>query len=325
MKAMIVQLASDLHLERLARRFPGETLIRPAPQAELLVLAGDIAARADGVRLFADWPVPVLYVPGNHEFFDADWQHTREELRRAAEGTRVRILDGDECVLGGVRWLGCTLWTDYALQEALDPSACLQGRAAPSPPPVGVEEPWGGPAFPQGSPQGQAAPSPPPVGVEEPWGGPAFPQEQMQACARRMRDHAVIRVGARMFAPEDALAEHRRCRAWLERTLAQSFSGPTVVVTHHAPSARSVHPRFAGHPVNPAYASRLEPLMAGASVWLHGHVHDSFDYLVQGPEGHACRVVTNPRGNARRIDQAGDPSDLEFENPAFRPDGLIRL
>ena len=271
MTGMIVQLASDLHLERLARRFPGETLIRPEPQAELLVLAGDVAARSDGVRLFADWPVPVLYVPGNHEFFDADWHQTREELRRAAEGTRVRILDSDECVLGGVRWLGCTLWTDYALQEALDP------------------------------------------------------REQMQACARRMRDHAVIRVGERMFAPEDALAEHRRCRAWLERTLAHPFAGPTVVITHHAPSARSVHPRFAGHPVNPAYASRLEPLMAGASAWLHGHVHDSFDYIVQGPQGRACRVVANPRGNARRIDQASEISDLEFENPAFRPDGLIRL
>ena len=96
MTGMIVQLASDLHLERLARRFPGETLIRPEPQAELLVLAGDVAARSDGVRLFADWPVPVLYVPGNHEFFDADWHQTREELRRAAEGTRVRILDSDE-------------------------------------------------------------------------------------------------------------------------------------------------------------------------------------------------------------------------------------
>ena len=298
MSGMIVQLASDLHLERLARRFPGETLIRPAPQAELLVLAGDIAARADGVRLFADWPVPVLYVPGNHEFFDADWQHTREELRRAAEGTRVNLLDGDECVLGGVRWLGCTLWTDYALQETLNPSK---------------------------GPQGRAAPGPPPVGVEEPWGGPAFPQEQMQVCARRMRDHAVIRVGERMFAPEDALAEHRRCRAWLELALAQPFDGPTVVVTHHAPSGRSVHPRFAGHPVNPAYASRLEPLLAGAGAWFHGHVHDSFDYLVQGPEGRACRVVTNPRGNARGIDQASEISDLEFENPAFRPHCLIRL
>ncbi len=268
---MIIQLASDLHLERLARRFPSETLIRPAPEADLLVLAGDIAAGADGVRLFADWPVPVLYVPGNHEFFDADWQRTREELRRAAEGTRVSLLDGDECRFGGVRWLGCTLWTDYALDEQLDAG------------------------------------------------------EQMQACARRMRDHAVIHVGARLFKPEDALAEHRRCRAWLEASLAQPFDGPTVVITHHAPSARSVHPRFAGHPVNPAYASRLEPLLAGARAWLHGHVHDSFDYLVPGSGGRACRVVANPRGNARRIEQAAGAAELEFENPAFRPECLIRL
>ena len=271
MRGMIIQLASDLHLERLAARFPAETLIRPAPRAGLLVLAGDIAGRADGVRLFADWPVPVLYVPGNHEFFDADWERTRDEIRRAAEGTQVTVLDGDEFEFQGLRWLGCTLWTDYALQQGLDP------------------------------------------------------REQMQACARRMRDHAVIRVGARGFAPEDALAEHRRCRAWLEQALARPFEGPTVVVTHHAPSARSVHPRFADHPVNPAYASRLEPLLARARAWLHGHVHDSFDYQVVGEDGSVCRVVANPRGNARRIDQARHVEELEFENPAFQTQCLIEL
>lgn len=64
---MRIQLASDLHLEPLTDRFPGERVVAPAPDADLLVLAGDIANGLDGVRLFADWPVPVLYVMGNHE------------------------------------------------------------------------------------------------------------------------------------------------------------------------------------------------------------------------------------------------------------------
>ncbi len=268
---MHIQLASDLHLERLAGRFPGDTLIRPAARADLLVLAGDIAPTVEGVRLFARWPVPVLYVPGNHEFFDADWPATRRALRQAAEGTRVTVLDGAEWRYRGVRFLGCTLWTDYRLEADV----------------------------------GQ--------------------QQQMDRCGRRMRDHAVIHVGERLFTPVDALAEHLRCRDWLDRQLAQAVDGPTVVVSHHAPSAGSVHPRFAGHPVNPAYASHLDDLAARAELWLHGHVHDSFDYRARDRSGRSCRVVANPRGYARGREAARSTADLEFENSAFDWECLVEV
>ncbi len=271
MRGMNLQLASDLHLEHLAARFPGETLIRPAAAADLLVLAGDIAPTTDAVRLFADWPVPVVYVPGNHEFFDADWQATRRALRRAAEGTRVVVLDSDAWVWRGVRFLGCTLWTDYGLE-------------------------------------------------------PDVPQaDQMRRCAGRIRDHAVIRVDDAWFTPSHALAEHRRNRAWLQAQLEQPFDGPTVVVSHHAPSARSIHPRFSGHASNPAFASRLDALVARADVWLHGHVHDSFDYRIADAGGRCCRVVANPRGYARGRDQAGSVADLAFENTAFVPECVIAV
>ena len=271
MGGMNIQLASDLHLERLAARFPGQTLIEPAVDADLLVLAGDIAPALDTLRLFARWPVPVIYVPGNHEFFDTDWQDTRRALRQAAQGTRVTVLDGDEWAWRGVRFLGCTLWTDY----------CLDGAAHQA--------------------------------------------ERMRGCAERIRDHAVIRCGHESFSPRHALAEHQRCRDWLHGCLSRPFDGPTVVVTHHAPSAGSVHARFADHPVNAAYASRLEALVGRAHAWLHGHVHDSFDYRVAGAEGSMGRVVANPRGYARRREQAQSVAELEFENPAFVPQCLVRV
>ena len=65
---MKIQLASDLHLEFLQRRVPGERLIAPALQADVLVLAGDIANGTQATNLFKNWPVPVLYLAGNHEF-----------------------------------------------------------------------------------------------------------------------------------------------------------------------------------------------------------------------------------------------------------------
>jgi Icc-related predicted phosphoesterase len=77
--------------------------------------------------------------------------------------------------------------------------------------------------------------------------------------------------------------------------LAESFDGRTMVVTHHAPSSRSVYPRYARDQLTPAFASSLEMMMNGerAALWVHGHMHDSFDYEING-----TRVVCNPRGYA---------------------------
>ena len=89
---------------------------------------------------------------------------------------------------------------------------------------------------------------------------------------------------------------HGRHSAWLQKRLAQAHAGPTVVITHHAPSPRSIHPRFAGSPVNASFVSDAEHLLGRDRVqlWIHGHTHDSFDYQVAG-----TRVVCNPRGYAR--------------------------
>lgn len=114
---MKIQLASDLHLEFIHRMFPGEALISPAHGADILVLAGDIASGALAVEIYREWPVPVLYVAGNHEFYGANVERVRDDIRRAAEGTSVRFLDNDVADFGGVRFLGCTLWTDYCLYD----------------------------------------------------------------------------------------------------------------------------------------------------------------------------------------------------------------
>jgi Icc-related predicted phosphoesterase len=77
--------------------------------------------------------------------------------------------------------------------------------------------------------------------------------------------------------------------------LAEPFDGKTVVVTHHAPSSQSVHPRYARDLLTPAFASNLENLVEGdrVALWIHGHMHESFDYEIYG-----TRVVCNPRGYA---------------------------
>jgi predicted phosphodiesterase len=115
---MKIQIASDLHLEFLLKRHPGHRIVEPT-DADVLVLAGDIANGLDGLRQFADWPVPVVYVSGNHEFYDGDYDAVQASLTHASIGN-VRYLEKGETVIGGVRFLGCCLWTDYALHGDVD-------------------------------------------------------------------------------------------------------------------------------------------------------------------------------------------------------------
>jgi predicted phosphodiesterase len=113
---VLIQLASDLHLEFLEGRFPDARLVEPAPGADLLILAGDIHNGVKGIEAFAAWPVPVVYLAGNHEFYDHNWEQTRHDIHSACAGTRVTFLDNDVVEFEGVRILGCTLWTDFRLR-----------------------------------------------------------------------------------------------------------------------------------------------------------------------------------------------------------------
>jgi predicted phosphodiesterase len=115
---MKIQLLSDLHLEHSHRHPP---LVLPSTDADVVVLAGDID---NGTRAI-DWAEQtfpgrtVLYVPGNHEYYDAELRPAATALKaRARLSATVRLLDNDEIVLDGVRFLGSTLWTDFALLGA---------------------------------------------------------------------------------------------------------------------------------------------------------------------------------------------------------------
>jgi hypothetical protein len=251
---MKIQLASDLHLEFLKRRFAGERLIVPAPEADLLVLAGDIHTGTQAVAAFADWPVPILYLAGNHEFYGKDWAQTRADIRSACVGTHITFLDNDAIELKGVRFLGCTLWTDFHL--------------------------------------------------------PGFTRfENMCAVQQGLNDYHVIHTQHGPLRAEDTLRDHENSRRWLESELAKPYAGKTVVITHHGPHLNSIHPRHAGSQINAGFVSDLTSLLQQADFWLHGHVHDRFDYCVG-----RCRVVANPTGYVVNVNWARTPDEFEFEN-----------
>ncbi len=96
-------------------------------------------------------------------------------------------------------------------------------------------------------------------------------------------------------------------QAWLREALAQPFDGPTVVVTHFAPSLLSADPRYGITPGTAGFCNSLDDLLPLARLWLHGHLHCFNDYVSQG-----CRVVANPLGYARKGEQESFRASLSI-------------
>ena len=110
------------------------------------------------------------------------------------------------------------------------------------------------------------------------------------------KNHA-LRHGQPMLA-KDMREESLTSQAWLRRALALPFDGPTVAVTHFAPSLHSADPRYGITPGTAGFCNSLDDLLPFARVWLHGHLHCPNDYI-----RHGCRVVANPLGYARKGEQ----------------------
>jgi predicted phosphodiesterase len=248
-----LHVLSDLHLGLAA-------MPHPRTDADVVVLAGDIARPREAVAWAGGFGRTVIYVPGNHEYYGGSLDGTLAELRALAAGTAVHVLADDELVIDGVRFLGTTLWTDFDL-------------------------------FGRGEQRAAAV---------------------AEAC-RLLRDFSRIRrtaAGTEAFTPDDCARLFARHAVWLRARLAAPHAGATVVVTHHAPSPRSIHPRFEGSLLNACFVSKAEDLLGAekACLWIHGHTHDSFDYECAG-----TRVLCNPRGYVR---------DGVRENAAF-DEGLV--
>jgi Icc-related predicted phosphoesterase len=252
---MRLQVFSDLHADVRPPR-----PIEVAAGIDAVVVAGDTCEGAERgfalLRQIVPMQIPIIAVMGNHEYYRSCLPDELGEARRVAPLYGVHLLEDSVVVLGGVRIVGCTMWTDYAI-------FCEANIA-----------------------------------------------RAMRAASDGLNDHRRITWAKtpdwRRFRPAEALMLHKRSRGFLEGELARPFDGATVVVTHHAPHPRSMHSRYGSDLLSAAYVSDLTAVIEAGqpSLWVHGHVHESFDYRVG-----ATRVVCNPHGYGA-------------ENPKFDP-GLV--
>lgn len=262
-------------------------MAQPAPGADVLVLAGDIGSYQASSQLadsdfglarfspLAGWPTPVLFVPGNHEYDALDFEIAHARLRETCERLGMIWLERECTVLGGVRFVGTTLWSDF---DALGPTSAATAAPAAGRPPVN------------------------PLALQLKARDKAF-----RAANYYLRKTLTTRHGEPWLADgvrEQALV----CQTWLREALAVPFDGPTVAITHFAPSLHSADPRYGQTPGTAGFCNALDELLPLATVWLHGHLHAPSDYVQLG-----CRVVANPMGYARKNEQAAFRSDLLIE------------
>jgi hypothetical protein len=240
---MKLWIVSDVHLE-----FGQPFLQTPPDGVDVLVCAGDVATKGivPGLRWLAGnfaRQIPVVVVAGNHDVYGASLEESIRDAREFAAGhPNLHFLENDACEVGGVRFIGGTLWTDFR----------LSGRN---------------------------------------------PSVAMSYAQSGMNDFKKIKLSKRpfrKFRPVDAYRKHIESRNFIGTEL-REYAGvkTTVVVSHHAPSPRSVDLGFRHDPLSACYASDMKDLLCevGPTLWVHGHVHHRNDYMVGG-----TRVVSNARG-----------------------------
>jgi len=127
------------------------------------------------------------------------------------------------------------------------------------------------------------------------------------ACERVVNDFSLIQNDktGKPFRAVDAARIHRASLAWLAKSLQASLAAVNVVVTHHAPSVRSVASRYRENIVTTSFASDLEAFILehAPDYWLHGHLHASSDYVIG-----RCHVRCNPRGYRKALNTEFDPT-----------------
>lgn len=239
--------------------------------------------------------VPVLYVPGNHDFYQDDddrdsgdrytlWDQ-QYRGRELAEKLGIHLLMDDTVVLDGVRYIGGTLWTDMATVGR----GMLHSKM----------------------------------------------REAESGRNVRMNDYHLIKRRSekdpskfKKLRAAQTIEEFVKTRSYIEDVLKQPFDGPTAVLTHHAPHPEGLRreseekdPEFSTFSY--CYASNLTSTIErlAPDLWAHGHIHGFKEYSVG-----STKLVRNARGHAwsddftKKSDQVTTGQLKRGFNPNYRID-----
>lgn len=280
---MIIHPTSDWHRDIANNEFKRSV---PTPECDVIVVSGDVMAPGDqGIRAvreyFEDTAAAIVFVPGNHCFYShAD--RKRPELKTTWERQRQELMPKAAEETGIILLDDATCEIDGVLFVG----ATLWSDFAARPDYMTLAE--------------------------------------AQHRAMAMNDYRLIKTGRGRgkdrLTPAQTIAAHMTSRMFIADALMNKQADQdAVVITHHAPSFRSLRGYDPAAPndfneLDWCYGSDLEYLMNSESapiLWVHGHLHDQHDYVCG-----ATRVVCNARGY---------PDFSRRENPRFDPTLVIEI
>ena len=218
----------------------------------------------------------VLYVPGNHDFYQDDddlsggdrytLRDQQDRGRELADKFGIHLLMNDTVEFDDVRFIGGTLWTDMATVGR----GLVHGK---------LREAEG--------------------------------KRGMNDYSVIKRRSAKDPTKFRPLRAAQTVDEFKATRSFIEAELETPFDGETVVLTHHAPHEQSLRDGPLA-PLAHCYASNLSSIMESdfaPSLWVHGHIHGSKDYEIGN-----TRVISNARGHGWKGQlEHGFDADLRIE------------
>lgn len=248
---MRIAVISDLHVDFAA-------FSTPSIDADVLIVAGDVALLTPALpwvaEAFGDQVGQIVYVPGNHEFYrggrksgepNTCYQDQISRGRELAATLGIDLLQNDAIEIGGVRFVGGTMWSDWSLL----PAGWSRRMAM-----MMSQKGW----------------------VDRAW----VSERNYHNDFREILFGG--RTSKYRLTPSQSIELHRESYDFFARTLETPFAGETVCITHTAPASsvreRGVHSWLYG-------STDIESLMQGPTapaLWIHGHVHELLDYVIGG-------------------------------------------
>lgn len=252
-----ILILDDLHFEYE----DGDEKLFPKIEDEydIAILAGDISTRDRGVQWAMDYfQCPVVYVPGNHEFWSTNIINHRKKLQEITENSHIHVLDNREVIIHGIRFLGSTLWTDFSAWHDPHAASIAAGR------------------------------------------GKHFYENGSKDFRK------ITSVGYRKLLPYEMIKMAQENKNWLLQKFLEPFDGPTIVVSHHPPSLKSLKQGKANDILDATDANDWDDVVikSNAVAWIHGHTHHSNHYKIGNTE-----IISNPMGGLA----FGKPFNPDFQ------------
>lgn len=120
----------------------------------------------------------------------------------------------------------------------------------------------------------------------------------MNAVQAGMNDYRSIKLTTEYFedryiTTDDTVMLHERAIVKLKEFIATETDKKKLVITHMAPSFKSVAEEFRFSTVNDGYATELHDMIYDSDIkcWVHGHIHESVNYTINNTV-----IRSNPRG-----------------------------